>query len=62
MALEKPSYRDNLKRIKEKFPDKELLTAHETATFCGVDARTVKKLFDFKSNYISVAKLARELS
>lgn len=62
MALEKPSYRDNLERIKAVYPDKEILATHEVAKFCGVDSRTVKKLFEMKNNYISVAKLARELS
>ena len=49
MPLEKPSYRDNLERIKEFFPTKELL-------------KTVERLFNFKDGYISVAKLAREMS
>lgn len=62
MALEKPSYRDNLERIKAVFPNKELLRANEVAKFCGIDVRTVKKLFGIKNDYISVAKLAREMS
>lgn len=62
MPLEKPSYRDNVERIKAVFPDKELLNKKEVAAFCGIDVKTVKKLFEMKNNYISVAKLARELS
>lgn len=62
MALEKPSYRDNLERIKEKYPNKELLTTKDVADFCGIDIRTAKKRFDLTKNYISVATLARALS
>ena len=59
---EKAGYRDNLERIVERFPDKELLTKKDVAEFCGVDRRRVGKLFPFKNNLISVATLARELS
>lgn len=62
MALEKPSYRDNIERIKEFFPDKELLNIKNVAEFCGLNRRTVLELFDFTKGYISVAKLAREMS
>ena len=62
MSLEKPSYRDNLERIKEFYPEKEFLRIFEAAKFLGISTRTVKKLFEFKNGYISVAKLAREMS
>lgn len=62
MPREKPAYRDNLERIKERFPDKELLSVSDVCEFCGKNYRTVKKLFEFKNNFISVAKLAREMS
>ena len=62
MALEKPSYRDNLERIKEVYPNKEMLKVKDVQRFCGLNRATVKKLFDFKGGYISVAKLAREMS
>ena len=62
MALEKPSYRDNLERIKEAYPNKEMLKVKDVQKFCGLNRETVKKLFDFKDGYISVAKLAREMS
>jgi len=62
MPLEKPSYRDNLERIKEKYPGKEYLRMIDVAKFCGIDWRTAKKRFEFKDNCISVAKLAREMS
>ena len=62
MALEKPSYRDNLERIKAVYPNKEMLKVKDVQKFCGLNRETVKKLFDFKDSYISVAKLAREVS
>ena len=62
MALEKPAYRDNLKRIKAHYPDKEMLKVKDVQRFCGLNRATVEKLFDFKDGYISVAKLAREMS
>jgi hypothetical protein len=62
MPREKPAYRDNIERIKLMFPDKEVLSIKDVQKFSGLDYRTVKKLFDMPKNYISVAKLARELS
>ena len=62
MAREKPSYRDNLERITARFPDKEMLTVTDVCAFCGLGHRTVKKMFEFNHNYISVAKLARQMS
>lgn len=62
MALEKPSYRDNLERIKEVYPNKEMLNVKNVATFCGLNRKTVLELFGFNKGYISVAKLAREMS
>lgn len=63
MAREKEAYRDNLERIKEAFPDKEILSLKETAEFTGLNWRTVKKMFSFNQfNKISVATLAREMS
>ena len=62
MALEKPAYRDNLERIKAHYSDKEMLKVKDVQRFCGLNRATVEKLFDFKDGYISVAKLAREMS
>ena len=62
MALEKPSYRDNLERIKEFFPTKELLKVKDVQKLLRFEQKTVERLFNFKDGYISVAKLAREMS
>jgi len=62
MAREKPTYRDNLERIKEMFPDKELLKPGDVARFAGCSVRTVRRRFDMSKGYISVANLARAIS
>lgn len=62
MPLEKEAYRDNLERIKNEFPTKEILNITEVTRYLGVDRGTVVKRFPFKRGYISVATLARELS
>lgn len=60
---EKKGFRDNVERIKAMFPDKELLTKSDVVRFCGINYRTVVKMFPFtKQGFISVATLARELS
>ena len=62
MGKELKSYRDNLERIKEAFPDKEILTLGEVIKFTGRSRPTVRKLFTLENNFISVATLAREMS
>ena len=63
MPREKESYRDNLERIKDMYPDKEMLSLKEASEFIGLNYRTVKKMFSFnRFNKISVATLAREMS
>jgi len=62
MPREKESYRDNLERICEKCPDKEMLKISDVIRITGLDRSTVTKLFHFQNGYISVARLAREMS
>lgn len=63
MAREKESYRDNLERIHERFPDKECLTITDVKNFTGLGFQHCKKRFGFAADRtISKAKLARELS
>lgn len=66
MPREKESYRDNLERIKERYPQKEMLTVSEVAAFTGLHRYTVKKIFKFQTfgdnTYISAASLARQMS
>ena len=59
----KADYADNVQRIKQMFPDKELLTIGDVKKFTGIaDNRTAKRRFPFRYNAISVATLARCLS
>ena len=62
MPMEHPSYRDNLERICDAFPNKEMLNVSEVKRFTGLDRENVKRLFCFKNGYISVASLARQMS
>lgn len=48
-------------RLKEFFPNKELLNVCDVARFAGLDPRTVKKRYPFTNGYITVATLARAL-
>lgn len=48
-------------RLKEFFPNKELLNIGDVARFVGLDRRTVKKRYPFTNNGITVATLARAL-
>ena len=60
---EKLSYRDNLERLDESFPGREMLTVTDVSNFTGVCRRVAKKMFSFnQNNYISKATLAREMS
>lgn len=54
-------YEDNVLRLKELFPTKELLNVGDVAKFAGLDRRTVKKRYPFTNNGITVATLARAL-
>ena len=62
MSREKECFRDNLERITARFPGKELLSVQDVVDYTGLHRRTVKNLFEFSNNYISVVKLARGLS
>ena len=68
MAREKEAYRDNLERILEAFPGREILYQKEIAQWLHMDSRTVKANFPMKgggargaSCWISVASLARAI-
>lgn len=69
MAREKEAYRDNLERILEAFPGKEILTQKDIAGWLHMDPRTVRQVFPMKGGgtkgstcWISVASLARAMS
>lgn len=63
MPVEKESYRDNLSRILEQFPGKEILNISEVSKFFGRDRGAVRRMVPFNDQgYISIAKLARWMS
>lgn len=62
MSREKECYRDNLERLEEAFPDKEILCISDVVRYTGKNYRTVKKRFPFKGCEISKVVLARALS
>lgn len=62
MPREKEAYRLNVERIKEMYPNRELLSIKEVCIFLGRDYQTVKKQVRFNNNYVSVATLASQLS
>ena len=63
MPRENEAYRDNLERIKDRFPNQELLSIKNVRDFTGIkNFYTVKKIFPFQHSYISAATLARCLS
>lgn len=56
---EKEAYRDNLVRLMEAFPGKELLTVKDLSTYFHKDPRTIVRLFPIKEYGISIATLSR---
>lgn len=63
MPREREAYRDNLERIIERFPGKEILTYRDVCAFLGKDYKTVKKIFPKpKCGGIPIVLLARALS
>ena len=63
MPREKESFRDNLERLDQAFPGKELLSAADVAKYTGLHIQTVRKIFPIKPR-IGIPKvvLARALS
>ena len=64
MPREKPCFRVNAQRLREVFPEKELLTSSDLAKFCGICIRTARKKFDLnrKKRFISIEDAARLMS
>lgn len=66
MPREKESYRDNLERLNERYPDKELLTVTDVANFLGICRQRAKAMLPFKeiggAPGVTKASLARFLS
>lgn len=61
MPREKAGYRDQMERLNELFPDRELLTCKDLMEYTGLSRNTVKKHFRFPvgGQYIAKTELAR---
>ncbi len=62
MPREKELFRDNLQRLDEHFPQRELLSIRDVAGYCQCDVRTAKKRYKIESRYIEKVKLASLMS
>ena len=64
MSREKCGYAENLARLREVFPSREMLTTKDVAAFTGLDRHTVRRKIRFNeaTSKISVQDLARQIS
>ena len=62
MPREKPGYRDNLERLIEYFPDREMLTRKDLCEFTGLSRPALANNYPFEGKYISKADFARLIS
>lgn len=64
MSREKQGYRENLARVDEAFPGREMLTATEIARWFGCSPDKVRRDFKFSATLrrISKADLARQMT
>lgn len=61
MSIEKNGYRDQIARLNEVFPNKDVLTIGEVAKYTGKDRKTIRKYLSFTPLGISKVMLAKFL-
>lgn len=61
MPREKECFRDNLERISNAFPGKEILTKRDVISFTGRGYYFVSTHFKFNGSNISKVELARQM-
>lgn len=61
MSVEKRGYRDQIARLNEVFPNKDVLTVGEVAKYTGKDRKTIRKYLCPTPLGISKVMLARFL-
>ena len=52
-------YRDNMVRLNEVFPDRDVLNLTDISRFTGMTPRTVRRNYPFSGKYISKADFSR---
>lgn len=64
MSREKIGYRENLRLLNERFPDKDMLNVNETASFMGCCRQTAARniRFNKQTGLITKTDLARQIS
>lgn len=63
MSREKPGYRENLRLLHERFPDKDMLNINDVAAFMGCCRQTVSRniAFNDRTKLITKTDLARQI-
>ena len=61
MALEKAEYRDNLQRLSDRWPDRDMIPLAEVAAYLCVDYRTLLRADKFPVKQIAGTKRHRTL-
>ena len=61
MPREKEAFRDQLARLDEAFPGKELLKRGEICTYLGISRDAQRAHYQFVGPFISKVELARRL-
>ena len=56
------SFQHYMRKLDERFPNKEMLSKSDVQRFTGLDPRAAVKIFPINGNYISKAKLAEAMS
>lgn len=62
MPREHENFRENLERLDEKLPGKELLTPTMVGQALGICRQTAAKRYSFNNGYINKVELARQMS
>ena len=58
MAREKELFREQLQRLDEKYPNKEMLSQKEAAEFLGCDPKTIRNRYsDLYTPGLGISKL-----
>jgi len=62
LPREKECFRDNLERLDDRFPDREMLCRKDLCEFTGLSRNGLKANYPYPGRYISKADFARLIS